>query len=126
MYVVPADDGDGGTIDTACFLKKVEALEYLPVINGCNETVVATAAAFNGSAYNNGFNNFTTGTSSATIPGNKLTFKVVAQNDICSEATAVAKLFKAFIKVVDNGTGSVLDTQEVTIIVPGKVSGTDW
>ncbi|HRZ80218.1 MAG TPA: hypothetical protein P5044_09430, partial [bacterium] len=83
-------------------------------------------AAFNGSAYNNGFNNFSTGTSSATNPGNKLNFKVVAQNDTCYESSAVAKLFKAFINIVDNGTGSILDTQEVTIIVPGKVSGSDW
>ena len=125
LYVVPADDGDGGTIDTSCFLKKIEALEYVPVINGCNETIVATPAAFNGSVYNNGFNNFTTGTSSTTIPGNKLTFKVLAQNDTCFEALGVAKMFKAFINVIDNATGSILDVQEVTIIVPGKVSGSD-
>ena len=126
LYVAPVDDGDGATIDTACFLKKVESLEYVPLINGCNETIVATPASFNGSTYNNGFNNFSTGTSNALTPGNKLTFKVVAQNDTCYESSAVAKLFKAFINVVDNGTGSVLDTQEVTIIVPGKVSGSDW
>lgn len=125
LYVVPVDDGDTGTIDTACFLKKVEALEYIPV-DACAASIVATPAAFNGSAYNNGFNNFSTGTSSATNPGNKLNFKVVAQNDTCYESSAVAKLFKAFINVVDNGTGSILDTQEVTIIVPGKVSGSDW
>ncbi len=125
IYVVPVDDGDTGTIDTACFLKKVEALEYIPV-DACAASIVATPAAFNGSAYNNGFNNFSTGTSSATNPGNKLNFKVVAQNDTCYESSAVAKLFKAFINIVDNGTGSILDTQEVTIIVPGKVSGSDW
>lgn len=125
IYVVPVDDGDGGTIDTACFLKKIEALEYVP-IDSCAASVAATPAAFNGSAYNNGFNNFSTGTSSAVSPGNKLNFKVVAQNDTCFESSAAAKLFKAFINVVDNGTGSVLDTQEVTIIVPGKVSGSDW
>ncbi len=106
LYVVPADDGDGGTIDTACFLKKIEALEYVPIMNGCNETIVATTAAFNGSTYNNGFNNFTTGTSSSTIPGNKLTFKVLAQNDTCFESTGAAKMFKAFINVIDNATGS--------------------
>ena len=37
----------------------------------------------------------------------------------------VAKMFKAFINVIDNATGSILDVQEVTIIVPGKVSGSD-
>ncbi|HPA58135.1 MAG TPA: hypothetical protein PLT70_11990, partial [bacterium] len=64
-------------------------------------------------------------TSSATNPGNQLKFKVVAQNDTCFESTGAAKMFKAFINVIDNATGSVLDTQEVTIIVPGKVSGSD-
>ena len=124
IYVVPADDGDGGTIDTACFLKKIEALEYVPV-DSCAATITATPAEFNSAGYNNGFNNFSTGTSSATNPGNQLKFKVVAQNDTCFESTGAAKMFKAFINVIDNATGSVLDTQEVTIIVPGKVSGSD-
>ena len=124
VYVVPADDGDGGTIDTACFLKKIEAIEYVPV-DSCAATITATPGAFNGSSYNNGFSNFSTGTSSATNPGNQLKFKVVAQNDTCFESTGAAKMFKAFINVIDNATGSVLDTQEVTIIVPGKVSGSD-
>lgn len=124
VYVVPADDGDGGTIDTACFLKKIEAIEYVPV-DSCAATITATPGAFNGSSYNNGFSNFSTGTSSATNPGNQLKFKVVAQNDTCFESTSAAQLFKAFINVIDNATGSVLDTQEVTIIVPGKVTGSD-
>jgi hypothetical protein len=124
IYVIPVDDGDGGTIDTACFLKKIEAIEYIPV-DSCAATITATPGAFNGSSYNNGFSNFSTGTSSATNPGNQLKFKVVAQNDTCFESAGVAKMFKAFINVIDNATGSVLDTQEVTIIVPGKVSGSD-
>ena len=126
LYVEAADDGDTGTIDTSCFLKRIEALEYVPVADGCAETIVATAAEFNGVGYNNGFNNFAPATSSATIPGSKLKFTVHAKNDTCFEPGSAAQMFKAIINVVDNSTGSFLDMQEVTIIVPGKVSGSDW
>jgi len=126
LYVEAADDGDAGTIDTSCFLKKIEALEYVPAADGCADTIVATAAEFNSVGYNNGFNNFAPATSSATIPGSKLKFTVHAENDTCFEPGSTAQMFKALINVVDNSTGSYLDIQEVTIIVPGKVSGTDW
>jgi hypothetical protein len=122
LYVEPSDDGDSGTIDTSCFIKKVEALEYIPVEDGCADTpeMLATPAEFNGAGYNNGFNNFASATSSETIPGSKLKFTVHAENDTCFEPGATAQLFNAVIKVVDNSTGSILDTQEVVIIVPGK------
>ena len=126
LYVEAADDGDSGTIDTSCFIKRVEALEYVPVADGCADTIVATPAEFNGVGYNNGFNNFAPGTSSATTPGSKLKFTVHAENDTCFEPGSTAQLFNAVINVVDNSTGSLLDIQEVTIIVPGKVSGSDW
>lgn len=126
LYVESADDGDTGTIDTSCFIKKVEALEYVPASDGCADTIIATPAEFNGVGYNNGFNNFAPATSSATIPGSKLKFTVHAENDTCFEPGTTAQLFNAVINVVDNSTGSILDIQEVTIIVPGKVSGNDW
>ena len=123
VRVEPADDLNDPSLDTSCFLKKVEALEYQPV-DSCAATIIATPAAFNGADYNNGFSNFTTGTSTAGTPGNKLTFNVEAMND-CFPQEKEAKMFKAYINVIDNKTGSVLDTQPVTIIVPAKESSTE-
>jgi len=120
VYTLPADDGDVGTPDTSCFLKKIESLEYV----GADECAqVATTSSFNGSAYNNGFENFSTGTSSATVPGSKLKFTVHAQNDTCIEPTDRAQAFTANIHIVDALTGSYLDTQKVTIIVPPEIGG---
>ena len=122
VRVEPADDLNDPSLDTSCFLKKVEALQYIPV-DDCAATIVANPAAFNGADFNNGFKNFSTGTSTAGTPGNKLTFNVEAQND-CFPQETEAKMFKAYINVIDNKTGSVLDTQPVTIIVPAKESST--
>ncbi len=122
VRVEAAGDNDP-SLDTKCFLKKIEALEYQPV-DSCAATIVATPAAFNGADYNNGFSNFSTGTSTAGTPGNKLTFNVEAMND-CFPQEKEAKMFKAYINVIDNKTGSVLDTQPVTIIVPAKASSSE-
>lgn len=123
VRVEPAKDADNPSLDTSCFLKKVEALEYQPV-DSCAATIVATPAAFNGADYNNGFSNFSTGTSTADTPGNKLTFNVEALND-CFPQEKEAKMFKAYINVIDNKTNSVLDTQPVTVIVPAKKSSSE-
>ena len=120
VRVEPADDLNDESLDTSCFLKKIEAKEYQPV-DSCASTIVATPAAFNGADYNNGFTNFSTGTSTAGTPGNKLTFNVEAMND-CFPQEKEAKMFKAYINVIDNKTGSVLDSQPVTIIVPAKTT----
>ena len=120
VRVEPAGDLNDSSIDTSCFLKKIEALEYIPVDN-CAATIIATPAPFSGADYNNGFSNFSTGTSTAGTPGNKLTFNVEAMND-CFPQEKEAKMFKAYINVIDNKTGSVLDTQPVTVIVPAKAT----
>lgn len=120
VRVEPAGDLNDSSIDTSCFLKKIEALEYIPV-DDCAATIIATPAPFSGADYNNGFSNFSTGTSTAGTPGNKLTFNVEAMND-CFPQEKEAKMFKAYINVIDNKTGSVLDTQPVTVIVPAKAT----
>lgn len=120
VRVEPAADLNDPSLDTSCFLKKVEALEYIPV-DDCAATIVATPQDFSEAGYNNGFSNFSTGTSTAGTPGNKLTFNVEAMND-CFPQEKEAKMFKAYINVIDNKTGSVLDTQPVTIIVPAKAN----
>ena len=120
VRVEPADDINDPSLDTSCFLKKIEALEYIPV-DDCAATIIATPAPFNGADHNNGFSNFSTGTSTAGTPGNKLTFNVEALND-CFPQEKEAKMFKAYINVIDNKTNSVLDTQPVTIIVPAKAN----
>jgi len=60
VFAVPKDDGSGLTPDTACFLKRIESLEFVPPPaepeKSC--TPVAQPATYNGSPYNNGFSNF--------------------------------------------------------------------
>ncbi len=121
VYIEPQGDPDVTDFDTACFIKKVEALEYLPA-DDCAATVVATPAEFNDAGYNNGFNNFSTGTSSADIQGSRLRFKVLAENDTCFEPEdGSARSFKVYLNIIDAATGSILDTQVVTVIVPGVI-----
>lgn len=51
-------------------------------------------------------------------PGTKVTFEVTFKNDFFEPDTTEATLFKAYIHVY--GEGTLLDTREVYIIVPGK------
>ena len=122
VYSLSSDDGDAGTVDTSCFLKKVEALEFIaPPGDTC--APVATAEKLNGSVYNNGFTNFVTGTSNPLITGTTLKFTVEAQNDTCVKQTDHAQAFTAVIHIVDAVSGAYLDSQNVTIIVPPEIPG---
>lgn len=124
VFSLPSDDGDAGTVDTSCFLKKVESLEFIaPPGDTC--APVAASAKFNGSVYDNGFTNFVTGTSNPLITGTTLKFTVHAQNDTCIEQTDHAQAFTAVIHIVDAVSGAYLDSQNVTIIVPPEIPGLD-
>lgn len=118
------DDGNSGTPDTSCFLKRIETLAYTPPPSeperSCNPTPTQGRIPSN-VGYNNAFLGFATGTSSASRPGASLQFRVVAQNQSCATPTTDAQVFTAFIDVVDVTTGTVLDTQEVTVIVPPEI-----
>ncbi|MBU1533899.1 MSCRAMM family adhesin SdrC, partial [Myxococcota bacterium] len=120
IFAVVRDDGDPGTIDTSCFVTRVEANAYIapPQEPEQSCTPAATPAAFNGSPYNNGFSNFATGTSSASRPGSTLTFTVLAENFNCVPPSANTQLYYAYIDLFDQTTGTLLDTQEVVIVVP--------
>ncbi len=118
----------GKSYGTECFIKRVEALEYLAPSNepekSCNPKAVPAKVDKNKS-YNDGFTNFATGTSSASKPGAQLTFTVVAQNDTCVEQTSEAQVFEATIRVINPDTGLIFDDQKVSIIVPAKVESTE-
>lgn len=123
VYAAGRDDGDDGTPDTSEFLEKVLANEpddtFKPPKEpeqSCNP--VPTPAAFKGADYDNGFAGFAVGSSSASREGARLFFEVQARNTTVKE-TADPQVFKAFIDIVDEQTGAVLDTQDVMVIVPG-------
>lgn len=54
-------------------------------------------------------------------PGQKVSFDVTFQNTIYENTTQEAHLFKAKINVM--GSGSLLDSRDVSIIVPGIITG---
>lgn len=124
VYAAADDDGETGTTDTACFLKKIEATAFFPP-PGDTCAPTATAAALNGASYDNGFTNFVTGTSNPLVTGSSLTFTVHAQNDTCVPPLEYAQVFTALIHIVDAGSAAILDTQKVTIIVPGVIKPLD-
>lgn len=124
VYSTVEDDGDSLTPDTSCFVKKVEAVEFIsPPDDPCDLLSKVQTAKFNDSDYFNGFTNFVTGTSNPAVTGSTLKFKVYAQNDTCVESTEQAQVFTAVIHIVDAATGAYLDSQNVTIIVPPKIPG---
>jgi len=124
VFSAVEDDGNIGTIDTSCFLKKVEALEFTPPPDDpCDLSNKVQIGKLNDSVYFNGFTNFVTGTSNPAITGSTLTFKVYAQNDICVKQTQQAQQFTAVIHIVDAATNAYLDSQNVTIIVPPEIPG---
>ncbi|MCK5807441.1 hypothetical protein KAH37_00500 [bacterium] len=124
LYAETVDDGESSTPDTSLFIKKVEALAYIapPVEPEKSCAPTATTATFNASAYPNGFTNFSTATSNAAKPGSQLTFTVIAENDFYKPGEK-AEAFTANINIVDANTGTILDVQSVTIIVPPIIHG---
>jgi hypothetical protein len=127
VYSAERDDGSAATVDTSLFLNRVEAntpdMTFKPPLEperSC--TPVPTPGQFQTMAYNDGFNGFAVGSSLVTQEGAKLFFTVAAQNNIVPEGTA-PQLFQAYIDIVDDTTGAILDTQEVVIIVPAAPGG---
>jgi len=121
LFTKPIDDGNSSTVDTSCFIKKVEATKFIKPSKEPESSCTPTAkpAMLNGeTVYNNGFENFSAGTSSADKKGSTLEFTVNAQNDGCFIPKKIPSVFKASIQVIDEATKSILDTQNVTIIVP--------
>ncbi|MGI6393586.1 MAG: thrombospondin type 3 repeat-containing protein [bacterium] len=124
LFSLVADDGSSETIDTSCFIKKVEAIEFIaPPEDSCNLETQVKKAKLGGSDYFNGFTDFVTGTSNPAVTGSTLKFKVYAQNDNCVKETGAAQVFTAVIHIIDAATNSYLDSQNVTIIVPPKIYG---
>ena len=117
------DDGDVGTIDTSCFINRIETLAYIPPPAepeaSCNP--VPTQISSGGVGWNNVFEGFAAGTSDPARPGASLQYTVVAQNDGCVAPTQEAQLFTVLIDVMDVASGSVLDTQTMTVIVPPEI-----
>lgn len=121
------DDGNAATPDTSAFLRRVEANTpddtFKPPAEpelSCNP--VPKPASFKDATYNNGFSGFAVGSSSATREGARLFFTVRAQNTTVKEQPD-PQVFKAYIDIVDEQTGVVLDTQDVVVIVPGAPNG---
>lgn len=115
---------NGSDKTTACFIKKVEAKQYVAPPQepekSCNPK--ATATKFDSSlSYNDGFTNFAAGTSGKT-EGAQLHFTVVAQNDDCVTPTTTAQTFTAFIELYDPTTNLSLGKRQVSIIVPGQIT----
>ena len=81
-----------------------------------------TPGAFHDSPFNNGFFGFAVGSANADVEGAKLFFTVHAQNSTVPETDA-PQVFFAYIDIIDDTTGALLDTQEVVIIVPASPQG---
>ncbi len=120
VYTEIRDDGDSTTPDTSCFVKRAEALSFTapPAEPEASCTPAATAAAFFGASYNNGFTSVATGTSDLSTTGTQLSFTLTAENDTCATATSTGQLFLTYIDIIDVATSQVLDTQIAVIFVP--------
>lgn len=107
--------------DTSSFIERVEAKAYIAPPqepeHSCNPQAVP--ARFNDAAYDNGFKEFATGTSSSAVEGAKLSFTVYASNR-CVKPKTEAQTFSAQIEVYNPTTGLVFGTRQVYVIVPGE------
>ncbi|MBN4050386.1 hypothetical protein JYT28_01390 [Desulfobulbus sp. AH-315-M07] len=128
VFGEPRDDGTANTPDTSLFLTKIEAITpddtFKPALEperSC--TPVPTPAMLDGQVnYNNGFEGYAPGTSLIGVEGAKLFFTVTAENTFVQE-TKAPQIFVAYIDIVDDTTATILDTQDVLIIVPAAPGG---
>jgi hypothetical protein len=104
--------------DTTCFIQGVVPRAAVPP-NACAPTP-QVADLLPPSGVNDSYTN--------VVPGTRLTFDVLAQNQQagsttpCRNSTAVPQLYRAFIDVIADGV-TVLETRDVTIIVPPTTAG---
>jgi len=127
VYNDKRDDGDPGTPDTSLFLTRIVANTPDDSFKPPDEPErscwpIPTPGPVGGSAWNDGFYEFATGTSHTLQEGAKLYFTVFAQNTTVPE-TDVPQSFLAYIDIIDDTTSALLDTQEVLIIVPAAPGG---
>lgn len=111
---VRGDPNAAGGVDTTCFIQSVIPRSATPP-NSCAPTPTAQDLL-----PPSGQNDTWVG----AVPGTRLEFDVVAQNDDgtgqpCAGLAASPQLFRAWIDVLADGI-TVLDTREVIIIVPPR------
>jgi len=111
-----ARDGAGNNVD---MITKIEALEYIAPPEEPEKSCVPTAtpAKFNGTSYNNGFQDFSPGTASLTQDGAKLKFIVTAQNTLYTHERN-SQTVNLYIHIIDKKTGLRLDNKQGVIIIP--------
>ena len=137
VATVARTDPQTPSVDTSCFIKRVEAVKYYPPENepekSCNPIAVEDKISINNTkpTYANGFTNFAPGTSKVGVVGAKLEFKVIAQNlkhdgsGPCVPAANETQVFTAYIDVINPTTGLVFGTRPVSIIVPADTNAAD-
>ncbi|MCK5808162.1 hypothetical protein KAH37_04140, partial [bacterium] len=111
-----AIDGGGNSVD---MITKMEAVEYIGPADEPEKSCVQDAipATFNGTVYNNGFQNFSPGTALLSKDGAKLKFKITAKNDThAREKHGQSIVFQ--IQIIDKRTGLRLDRKSGMIIIP--------
>lgn len=115
-----ADDGLPGTIDTTCFIDRIEADAFIPPPREPEASCVglATPVAIGGSGYDNGFANVATG-SAAGVPGTALQFIVHAGND-CAPSTTEAQVFVVYLRLTDTATGELMAVRSLSVVVPAS------
>jgi hypothetical protein len=109
-------DAYGGVVDTACFIKAVIPVGATNPYPGCAPEPVAVDLLPLGATDGvlDSIQNVT--------PGAVASFRVVAQNDGCATPFTLPQVFHATIEVLAEGV-TVLDRQDVVVVVPPKVEG---
>ncbi len=114
------DDGSPGTLDTTCFIDRIEADVFVRPPQEPEASCVseATPVAIGGGGYNDGFANLATGSVSG-IAGSVLRFVVHASN-LCAPSTASPQLYVVNLNLTDTVTGAVMDHLTLTVAVPAS------
>ncbi len=114
------DDGLPGTLDTACFIDRIEADVFIRPPQEPEASCVseATPVAIGGFGYNDGFTNLATGSVSG-IAGSELRFVVHASN-LCAPSTASPQLYVVNLNLTDTVTGELMDHLALTVAIPAS------
>jgi hypothetical protein len=112
------DDGSAGTLDTTCFIDRIEADLFLRPPQEPEMSCVSEAlpAALGGLGYEDGFTNLATG-SVGGIAGSMVQFVVHASND-CAPSMDVPQIYDVHLNLTDFVTGALMDHLTLTVAVP--------
>jgi hypothetical protein len=120
LIAIASDDGLPGTLDTTCFIDRIEADAFIRPPQEPEASCVPEAipVAIGGAGYNDGFANLATGSAGGSA-GSALQF-VARLGNACAPPMATTQVYSVNLDLMDTVTGAIMAHRVLTVVVPAS------